>query len=343
MRRLAGSVEKSNISHVVIPLERSAISFCYYSSAPEVNEPPQFITCDTIESALDLLNTDDLVLHFVYGRHPVPDMLRKFIETTNHVKIAPLGKIEDYYAEIIVIEKRDFAKTPSLPLSKESACILRVEKADLSMLPKLVRSLYDKCARISVILLDIEKYTDADFITYATGLDEMRKCIIDNYCGGEITEVDILSDRLVISEMKNCNAGINHVTVSIDGSFHLCPGFIGEYPDENIGDLTKGLRIRNPELLDIENAPICAVCDAFQCKRCFYLNLKGTSEINTPTKQQCVLSHLERNCTQDIGDKVRNSARFGKNILTIPAISYLDPFELLKLPEYRLVHKKQHK
>ena len=53
---------------------------------------------------------------------------------------------------------------------------------------------------------------------------------------------------------------------------------------------------------------------------------KLTLEVNTPSHEQCVVSHLERNMSRDLLEKIRNS---NENLsgIEIPAIDYLDPFD----------------
>ncbi|GHS94395.1 hypothetical protein AGMMS50239_18130 [Bacteroidia bacterium] len=84
------------------------------------------------------------------------------------------------------------------------------------------------------------------------------------------------------------------------GKFYICPAFY--LADENnfVGDLTQGLIIKNKQLYQITYAPICSNCDTYQCKRCVWLNKKTTLEINTPSHEQCVTAHLERNASREL-------------------------------------------
>ena len=68
---------------------------------------------------------------------------------------------------------------------------------------------------------------------------------------------------------------------------------------------------------------------AYQCKRCIWLNRKMTLEVNTPSHEQCVTAHLERNASRDLLQEIRKSGRFlqGREIMEI---DYLDPFDVRK-------------
>ncbi|MCB6675385.1 hypothetical protein L0N23_03615 [Bacteroides intestinalis] len=97
----------------------------------------------------------------------------------------------------------------------------------------------------------------------------------------------------------------------------------------SIGDLENGLDIRNSQLYRLSHAPLCRHCDAYQCKRCIWLNRKMTLEVNTPSHEQCVTAHLERNASRDLLQEIRKSGRFlqGREIMEI---DYLDPFDVRK-------------
>jgi CXXX repeat peptide maturase len=135
-----------------------------------------------------------------------------------------------------------------------------------------------------------------------------------------------LTDRLILTEGNHCDAGIKHVTIAPNGGFYLCPGFYynEDEPFTNIDEVLKTheLPIKNKQLLQLDHAPICEKCDAYQCKRCIFFNKKLTGEVNTPSKQQCVVSHLERNASQTLIESL-----FLQSEVNIPKIDYLDPFE----------------
>ena len=83
------------------------------------------------------------------------------------------------------------------------------------------------------------------------------------------------------------------------------------------------LTIKNESLLNLEHSPLCKLCDAYHCNRCVWLNQKLTYDINTPSHQQCVISHIERNSSMLLSAKMRN---IGVDVDVINKIDYLDPF-----------------
>ena len=57
-----------------------------------------------------------------------------------------------------------------------------------------------------------------------------------------------------------------------------------------------------------------------------WLNKKTTLEVNTPSHEQCVISHLERNGSRELLESIRNQYDSLSDI-EIPPIGYLDPFD----------------
>ena len=131
--------------------------------------------------------------------------------------------------------------------------------------------------------------------------------------------------------MNNCNAGEKSITLAPNGKFYTCPAFYYDNIDESIGDVESGLNIKNQKLYKIECAPICRRCDAFQCKRCIWLNRTNTFEVNTPSHEQCVVAHLERNASRKLLQNIRKHGIFLPEQEEIKEIDYLDPFEKREL------------
>jgi CXXX repeat peptide maturase len=94
----------------------------------------------------------------------------------------------------------------------------------------------------------------------------------------------------------------------------------------SVGDLDNGIDIPNKQLLQLDHAPLCRICDAYHCKRCIWLNQKMTWDNNTPSRQQCVLAHLERNAARDLQLALKEVGYLIKN--EIKEITYLDPFDI---------------
>ena len=126
--------------------------------------------------------------------------------------------------------------------------------------------------------------------------------------------------------MNNCNAGYGSITLAPNGKFYVCPAFYFEDENDSLGDLQKGLEIKNRHLYRLEYAPLCRLCDAFHCKRCIWLNRKTTGDVNIPSREQYVTAHLERNASAGLLKQLKPAGLYSHT--EIPEINYLDPFEI---------------
>lgn len=88
----------------------------------------------------------------------------------------------------------------------------------------------------------------------------------------------------------------------------------------SIGDLQNGMNIKNSQLYKLDYAPLCRQCDAYQCKRCIWLNRKMTYEVNTPSHEQCVMGHLERNASRNLLQIFANMARSYRVVISEKSI-----------------------
>ena len=193
---------------------------------------------------------------------------------------------------------------------------------------------------MNLVVTDVDTFTDENTDTYKQALNDWVSGLMEQFKQGKQPQVNVLTDRLQLGTMHNCESGVGNITIAPNGKFYLCPAF---YYDERIGinnrlnhhnpssaqsvgDLEKGLRIPNPQLLKLDHAPLCRICDAYQCRRCIWLNQRLTWENNTPSHQQCVLSHLERNASRELQIQLQREGFITKN--KIEEIDYLDPFDV---------------
>ncbi|MCX7920903.1 MAG: radical SAM peptide maturase, CXXX-repeat target family [Clostridia bacterium] len=213
-----------------------------------------------------------------------------------------------------------------LPSGLEGNCILLICKENLHEMNRLIKEIYPSAGRINVILEDIEKWSNADIEVYTAQVEDLKKFIVDTYKEGNPLEVSVLTDRLNLKAMCNCDAGNNTFALAPNGKIYMCPAFYFDNTDSHVGDLESGIYIKNKQLLEVENAPLCSVCDAYHCKRCKYLNKKLTGEINIPSKMQCIISHIERNKSRELQQELIKE-NFISDKCNIEEIHYLDPLD----------------
>ena len=210
---------------------------------------------------------------------------------------------------------------------------LLLDRLRISHLSEYVEEFNSKgVKRLNIVLGDIENWIVEDLNKYQIQLDKLLDIVIQSYEDGSQMELNILTDRLNLKTFCDCDAGNDSIALAPNGKFYICPAFYFEDKDDHVGDISIGVNIKNKQLLDISNSAICTECDAYHCMRCKFLNKKMTGEINTPSRKQCVVSHLERNASKRLQERLIMLG-YLSDIELMKEIRYLDPLEKLKLKD----------
>lgn len=303
------------IKYIVILLDDTSPSFCHYNSTKrEVN----LMELDILKDAVSFAMKENCIIQYVLPDYQLSDNYIRIIEDMNHVNIVSnKSKVE---ADVIVVD--GFDELSVTDFKHGVSYVLRTDVDTFIDRYHCLVSKLENISRLNIVFTDIEKFTDNNVKRYYNVLSSLATRLGD-LAGNECyPQINLLTDRLYLHKMNNCNAGVECVTLAPDGKFYVCPGF---YYDGlgDIGSLKDGLRIKNPQLYTLNKAPICRKCDAYHCKRCVWLNRKLTLEVNTPSYEQCLISHLERNATREY----MQTMKCDQTINQIPEISYLDPLE----------------
>ncbi|HUI31496.1 MAG TPA: CXXX repeat peptide maturase [Candidatus Acidoferrales bacterium] len=312
---------------LILPVDKSSISFCFYTN-PNLSSSPEPIPKATVQTTIDFARSNGLTVQFVYGKSAPPPQHRSIIESVNHVKIVPLALAKKYPEGIVVIESDEIDHAADFGLDAGRNVIVRLPIESIARLEDILFGLSGVFQRLNLRIVGMERTTEADLNLYDQQLLNIADRVSDYYRHGKIFELNFLSDRLILNKMKNCEAGIEHLTVGSDGRLYLCAGFLYDNPEDSVGSLGKGIHIPNSELLRLDHAPICKQCDAYQCLRCIYLNKKLTYEVNTPSNQQCVASHKERTATGKLLGILRDIPAFA-TVNDVSSIDYEDPLAVL--------------
>ena len=92
-----------------------------------------------------------------------------------------------------------------------------------------------KIARLNVVLTDVDKFKDSDIENYKSTLENLADGIVEKYLQGRSVQLNLLTDRLMLSEMNNCGAGDSNLTLAPNGKFYLCPAFYYEDEKQHYG------------------------------------------------------------------------------------------------------------
>lgn len=309
------------LKYIVIQLDDTSVSFCHYDN-PKAEHG--LMPIDVLKNGIVWAMKENLMIQFVFPDYTLPVEYQKLIDTVDHSSIKPVGEGTD--ADVMVVQSWDDLDRMA---SNDAFIVLRTSKKDLFENYSRLVTVLRETSRLNVVITDIHKFSDSDFDTYRNILEQLVEQVKKLYANGQYIQLNILTDRISLRCMNNCNAGGESITLAPDGKFYVCPAFYLESDGYSVGDLSTGLDIMNPQLYRLDHAPICRKCDAYQCRRCVWLNRKTTLEVNTPSHEQCVVAHLERNASKHLLESLRSSETFS-GYSEIPEINYLDPFDVIK-------------
>ena len=322
------------LQYLVIQLDDTSTSYCHYENNRVNNN---LISIENLKAGILYAMKENLMVQLVYPDYELPREYKDVINTIDHSNIvSSLCEDKDLLKQADVIVFHDWMKLNIFNFSEKPACVICTKKADLFDKYLLLENILSSVSRLNVVITDIKTFSESDFAKYKEILYSISEIIEKLYAKGESPQFNLLTDRMLLNSMNNCNAGVENITLAPDGKFYVCPAFYLAADDEDyglgktkfdIGNLSHGLDIKNPQLYKISHAPICRHCDAYQCKRCVWLNRQMTYELNTPSHEQCVIAHIERNVSKDLLTKIRKYGTFLPE-QEIKEIDYLDPFDV---------------
>lgn len=327
------------LQYLIILLDDTSTSFCHYDNS---NVNHKLISIDDLKAGIFYAMKENLMIQFVYPDYELPKEYKDVINTIDHSAIvSSLCEDKALAREAEVIVMHDWTAMNMFQFKNETAYVLRTAKSDLFDRWRFLKSVLGMVKRLNVVITDVESFTEEDFDKYKKILSSLSEDIERLYVNGKSPQLNLLTDRMMLDSMNNCNAGWENITLAPNGKLYVCPAFyhakeidgtetsIGEICEKGygIGDLKSGLNIKNPQLYRLDHAPICRKCDAYQCRRCVWLNRKTTCEVNTPSHEQCVVAHLERNASRELLNNVRHHGNFLPEKEGIKEIGYLDPFD----------------
>ena len=301
------------LQYLIILLDDTSTSFCHYKNT---GTERKLMPLDILRKGIRFGMTENLMIQFVYPKYDLPQEYKDEVETIDHLKIKPVVD----GADILVLDETTNVEV-DVPI------VLRVSKQTLFEKGNDVVEMLKGAPRLNIVITDVETFTEEDFSQYKSLLERLSAEVERMYLDGKSPQLNLLTDRIMLSGMNNCGAGDLSVTLAPNGKFYVCPAFYYENEEDSIGDLEHGLDIKNKQLYKLEYAPICRHCDAWQCKRCVWLNRKTTLEVNTPSHEQCVVAHLERNASKALLESIRKHGTFLPEKEDIKEIDYLDPFD----------------
>lgn len=301
------------LQYLIILLDDTSVSYCHHENN---RRERKLIPIETLKQGIRLGMMENLMIQYVYPDYELPKEYVEVIEGIDHSKIKPVADEAD-----LLVVSDPVGESVSIPV------VWRLNKVRLFESENDICEMLTKTPRLNVVITDIDSFTDEDFERYKALLEKLSESVEQLYAEGKSPQLNLLIDRMMLKEMNNCGAGDTCITLAPNGKFYICPAFYYEDEEDFVGDLEHGLEIKNQQLYKLSYAPICCHCDAYQCRRCVWMNRKTTLEVNTPSHEQCVVAHLERNASRDLLNNIRKHGSFLPEKGEIKEIDYLDPFD----------------
>lgn len=217
--------------------------------------------------------------------------------------------------------------------------ILLLKPDRIAEISNLVKDILQTNYRVNLILEEMSLFTNEHLEIYEKELTKVADYLVQMEKQGISKEINVLTDRIYLKKMANCNAGVDCFTLAPNGKFYLCPGFYFDAEANDIGSLETGVDFNYQEHLTLEKSPVCSECDAYHCKRCIYQNRKITREYLVPDRNQCIISHVERRVSKYYAEKmVENNLIPGLTSAEVekhyPELDYMDPLDKLIARKY---------
>lgn len=306
------------LQYLIVLLDDTSVSFCHYDNK---DAKRNLIDLEILKKSMIWAMKENLNVQFVYPDYDIPDEYKKVIDDIDNTKI----KCTDKDADVVVIDNWE---TFDIAPRADATYIIKATRNDLATHTAVVRNFISNCSRLNIVVTDVMTFADNEIESYSNVLSNLCDTIFDEYSHGHAVQVNIITDRIMLDNMNNCDAGVRSITLAPNGKFYLCPAFYYDNPEDSVGDYKTGVCIKNPQLLNLEHAPLCRSCDAYHCKRCVWMNSLSTLDINTPSHQQCVISHIERNASKDLLQRFKANGIQLSRAQNIDEIDYLDPFKI---------------
>lgn len=316
------------LQYLMILLDDTSTSYCHYNNEKSESK---LISIEDLKAGIFFGMTENLMIQYVYPSHALPKEYEDVLESIDHSKIMPADNPNVDEADVVVFN--DWKQMEGFSYSEGVSYVLRINKSDLFEQKVLIADTIEKTTKLNVVITDVESFCDEDFDTYKGVLQLWSEKLEKLYAEGKSPLLNLLTDRMQLEEMNNCGAGECNITLAPDGKFYVCPAFYQTNSDTiispafNAGSLEKGVHVKSAQLYKLDHAPLCRKCDAFHCRRCVWLNRKTTLEVNTPSHEQCVVAHLERNASRQLLANIRKHGQFLPQ-QEIKEIDYLDPFDV---------------
>lgn len=296
-------------------MDSLAPSFCYADNkATEYTS----ISSSRLAEAVRFAMLNGLSVQVVSSTKQLRHDLAAILDQVSYCQI---GRPSNNSSDILIVETCEELSE----VKSDSNVILRMPWSIIKEIPTNIVDASKKGCRVNVIITDCKNWTDNELREYEIFLEKLEYATFEAILNSSDIQISSLTDRIILQKPNHCNAGIDNITIGPDGNFYICPSFYyGGAPP--VGNLTDGVKIPNRQLLCLDHSVVCKICDAWQCRRCVWINQQATGEVGIPGHEQCVISHIEREASRRLLEKIRAKVEYLSTV-DIQRIDYNDPFD----------------
>ena len=223
------------LQYLIILLDDASTSYCHYESNGPNNH---LIELTKLKAGIRFAMKENMMIQFIYPENDLPYEYKEAIETIDHSKIIPSKSPMVDEADIVVFN--DWKDAVGYAFDSSSTYVLRICKVDLFAQVDIIKTFISKVSRLNLVITDIDSFKDDDFVKYQSVLASMGDEIEKLFKESKTPQLNVITDRLALIQMNNCNAGCNNITLAPDGRFYICPAFYYSEEDKEtfcVGDL----------------------------------------------------------------------------------------------------------
>ena len=243
------------LQYLVILLDNTSVAYCHANNPLKER---RLMPIETLKKGILFGMKQNLMIQYIFPDYALPKEYAEVIESIDNVKIYPVGCKP--VTGIDAGNEADVEVANTLPEKvKAKNLVLRMTFGEMLKQKDAIARLFASGARINLCISDVEQFTDEQIEAYKQVLKEWNTVLLNLYKQGQSPQFNLLTDRMMLDKMHNCEAGVSNITLAPNGKFYLCPAFYFDEQtnvdnqlnhhqptsDNSIGDLEKSLDIRN--------------------------------------------------------------------------------------------------
>ena len=193
---------KLYLQYLVILLDDTSVAYCH---ADNPLKERNLMPIETLKKAILFGMKQNLMIQYVYPEYELPAEYDEPIESIDNLKIG-----------------RDVMVTNEEPTAVDcDNIVLRIKIKNLIAKQYDIAALLPSVKRMNICLTDIETFKDEQIDEYTKALNTLGAVLTSLYKEQKHPQLNILTDRLTLKEMHNCEAGIGNITVASNSKLYM--------------------------------------------------------------------------------------------------------------------------